>query len=109
MAPKAKLFLVESKLCMAGTCNTDPYWYAVTVASKLVAKNGGGVISMSLGDAEISYDLNYDKLFTEPGVVYFASSGDSGIGVTAYPTASPNVVSVGGTMFNRDSNGEFRQ
>ena len=52
MAPKAKLFLVESKLCMSGTCNTDPYWYAVTVASKLVAKNGGGVISMSWGDAE---------------------------------------------------------
>jgi kumamolisin len=108
MAPKAKLFLVESKLCMAGTCNTDPYWYAVTVASKLVAKNGGGVISMSWGDPEFSYDLKYDKLFTEPGVVYFASSGDSGIGVTAYPTASPNVVSVGGTTFNRNQqNGDF--
>jgi kumamolisin len=107
MAPKAKLFLVESKLCMAGTCNTDPYWYAVTVASKLVAKNGGGVISMSWGDREASYDPNYDKLFTQPGVVYFASSGDSGIGFTLYPTASPNVVSVGGTVFNRDSNGDF--
>jgi len=107
MAPKAKLFLVESKLCMSGTCNTDPYWDAVTVASKLVAKNGGGVISMSWADAEFSYDLKYDKLFTEPGVVYFASSGDSGIGNSAYPTASPNVVSVGGTVFNRDSNGDF--
>jgi len=108
MAPKAKLFLVESKLCTSGTCNTDPYWYAVTVASKLVAKNGGGVISMSWGDNEASYDLKYDKLFTEPGVVYFASSGDSGIGNTLYPTASPNVVSVGGTVFNRNtSNGDF--
>ncbi|HWY56388.1 MAG TPA: S53 family peptidase [Terriglobales bacterium] len=107
MAPKAKLFLVESDLCMSGTCNTDPYWYAVTVASKLVAKNGGGVISMSWGDHEASYDLKYDKLFTQPGVVYFASSGDSGIGNTLYPTASPNVVSVGGTVFNRDSNGDF--
>jgi len=95
MAPKAKLFLVESDLCMSGTCNTDPYWYAVTVASKLVAENGGGVISMSWGDAEASYDTKYDKLFTYPGVVYFASSGDSGIGNTLYPTASPNVVSVG--------------
>jgi subtilase family serine protease len=107
MAPKAKLFLVESKLCAAGSCNTDPYWYAVTVASKLVAKNGGGVISMSWGDAEASYDLKYDKLFTYPGVVYFASSGDGGIGQSLYPTASPNVVSVGGTVFNRDSNGDF--
>src|ERR1700680_204900 len=50
MAPKAKLFLVESKLCMSGSCNTDPYWYAVTAASKLVAENGGGVISMSWAD-----------------------------------------------------------
>jgi subtilase family serine protease len=107
MAPKAKLFLVESDLCMSGTCNTDPYWYAVTVASKLVAENGGGVISMSWGDAEASYDTKYDKLFTYPGVVYFASSGDSGIGNTLYPTASPNVVSVGGTVFNRDNNGDF--
>jgi kumamolisin len=107
MAPKAKLFLVESKLCLSGTCNTDPYWDAVTVASKLVAKNGGGVISMSWGDSEASYDLKYDKLFTQPGVVYFASSGDSGIGNSLYPTASPNVVSVGGTVFNRNSKGDF--
>jgi len=107
MAPKAKLFLVESKLCMSGTCNTDPFWDSVTVASKVVAENGGGVISMSWGDAEASYDTKYDKLFTYPGVVYFASSGDSGIGNTLYPTASPNVVSVGGTVFTRDNNGDF--
>ena len=107
MAPKAKLFLVESKLCASGTCNTDPYWQAVTLAGQLVAKNGGGVVSMSWGDAEASYDLKYDKLFTHPGVVYFASSGDSGIGNTLYPTSSPNVVSVGGTVFNRDSKGNF--
>src|SRR5579864_6084316 len=107
MAPKAKLFLVESKLCVSGTCNTDPYWQAVTLAGQLVAKNGGGVVSMSWGDAEASYDLKYDKLFTHPGVVYFASSGDSGIGNTLYPTSSPNVVSVGGTVFNRDSKGNF--
>jgi kumamolisin len=37
MAPKAKLFLVESKLCTSSKCNTDPTWQAVQVASKLVA------------------------------------------------------------------------
>ncbi len=42
-----------------------------------------------------------------PGVVYFAASGDSGLGVSLYPAASPNVVAVGGTYFNRDSNGNF--
>src|SRR6202166_94974 len=31
MAPKAKLFLVESKLCTSKKCNTDPTWQAVKV------------------------------------------------------------------------------
>ncbi len=107
MAPKAKLFLVESKLCDSGSCNTDPYWYAIKVAGELVAKNGGGVISMSFGDPEMSKEAYFDKYFKQPGVVYFAASGDSGIGPLGYPSASPDVVSVGGTMFNRDSNGDF--
>jgi subtilase family serine protease len=34
-------------------------------------------------------------------------SGDSGIGVSSRPAASPNLVSVGGTFFNRDSAGNF--
>jgi kumamolisin len=106
MAPKAKLFLVESKLCTT-SCNTDPSWQAIKVAGELVAKNGGGVVSMSFGDPEAHSDLSHDKLFTQPGVVYFAASGDSGIGVGIYPGASPNVVSVGGTVFNRDSKGNF--
>ncbi len=107
MAPNAKLYLVESVLCTAPQCNTDPTWQAVAVAGKLVAQNGGGVVSMSWGDPEFPQELQYDKLFTAPGVIYFASSGDSGIGVPSHPTASPNVVSVGGTYFNRDNNGNF--
>jgi len=107
MAPKAKLFLVESKLCVSQRCNTDPTWRAVNVASKVVTEHGGGVISMSWGDPEVSNEADYDKYFKRPGVVYFAASGDSGIGGLIYPAASPNVVSVGGTMFNRDSNGNF--
>jgi kumamolisin len=102
MAPKAKLFLVESVLAY-----TDPTWQAVEVAAKLVAKNGGGVISMSWGDAEWGKERHKDSVFKTPGVVYFAASGDSGLGPLIYPSASPNVVSVGGTMFNRDSDGKF--
>ena len=107
MAPKAKLFLVESYLCTNSKCNTDPYWQAVTLASQLVAKNGGGVISMSWGDPEWAAERNYDHYMTTPGVVYFAASGDSGLGNTIHPAASPNVVAVGGTYFNRDNNGNF--
>lgn len=102
MAPQAKMFLVVSELQ-----NTDPTWQAVQLAAKLVAENGGGVVSMSWGDPEVAKETTWDKIFTTPGVVYFAASGDSGIGVSIYPGASPNVVSVGGTSFNRDRNGNF--
>jgi kumamolisin len=106
MAPQAKLFLVESVLCET-QCATDPKWSAVTLASKLVAENGGGVVSMSWGDAEASEETGWDKYFKRKGVVFFAASGDSGIGVSIYPGASPNVVSVGGTYFNRNGSGDF--
>jgi kumamolisin len=102
MAPKAKLFLVESKLAY-----TDPTWQAIQVAGKLVAENGGGVVSMSFGNLEWPNEGSANKYFTTAGVVYFAASGDSGLGRLIYPSASPNVVSVGGTVFNRDSSGDF--
>jgi|HubBroStandDraft_1064217.scaffolds.fasta_scaffold66279_3 kumamolisin len=102
MAPKAKIFLVVSD-----QVNTDPTWQAVHYAAKLVAENGGGVVSMSWGDPEVKQETKWDKYFTEPGVVYFAAAGDSGLGVSIYPGASPNVVSVGGTYFNRNKNGDF--
>ena len=102
MAPAAKLFLVESKLT-----HTDPTYQAVQVASQMVAENGGGVISMSWGIAEFATEADFDRYFTTPGVVYFAASGDSGLNVTLNPASSPNVVAVGGTYFNRDSNGNF--
>jgi kumamolisin len=107
MAPHAKLFLVVSALCQDPTCTTDPTWAAVQLAASLVAQNGGGVVSMSFADAEIPQELSLDQYFTTPGVVYFAAAGDGGLGVSAYPAASPNVVAVGGTYFNRDSNGNF--
>src|SRR6266446_5878471 len=100
--PNAKIFLVEST-----QVNTDPTWAAVKLAANLVATAGGGVVSMSWGDPEVAQEINWDAYFTKPGVVYFAASGDSGIGVSIYPGASPNVVSVGGTHFNRDLNGNF--
>jgi kumamolisin len=102
MAPQAKLFLVISDLE-----NTDPTWQAVQYAASLVAENGGGVVSMSWGDPEVPQETSWDKVFTTPGVVYFAASGDSGIGVSIYPGASPNVVAVGGTSFNRNAKGDF--
>jgi subtilase family serine protease len=51
--------------------------------------------------------LGWDKYFVQNGVVFFAASGDSGLSHSIYPGASPNVVSVGGTYFTRDSSGNF--
>jgi subtilase family serine protease len=62
---------------------------------------------MSWGVPEAPQELNYDKNFRVPGVVYFAAAGDSGLNYPFHPAASPNVVAVGGTYFNRDSNGNF--
>jgi len=102
MAPKAKLFLVESV-----QINTDPTWQAVQVAGQLVSQNGGGVVSMSWGIPEFPQEVDYDKYFIAPNVMFFAASGDSGLNVTSHPAASPNVISVGGTFFNRDNQGNF--
>jgi subtilase family serine protease len=107
MAPQAKLYLVVSTLCNIGTCATDPTWQAVQLATKLVKEAGGGVVSMSWGDPEWSTETAQDKLFKNKHVVYFAAAGDGGLGVSIYPGSSPNVVSVGGTYFNRDQNGNF--
>src|SRR5580692_219989 len=67
MAPQAKLFLVVSALCQDPGCATDPTWAAVQLAGDLVAKNGGGVVSMSWGDPEISQETGFDKFFTHTG------------------------------------------
>ncbi len=62
---------------------------------------------MSWGDDEWSTESAEDHLFTSKKVVFFAAAGDSGLGNGIYPGASPNVVSVGGTYFNRNSSGDF--
>ena len=97
MAPNAKIFLVE-----ANSNRFLDLFQAVLVASNLVATNGGGEVSMSWGSGEFLNETKYDGNFTTPSVVYIASSGDSpGAG---WPSASPNVISAGGTTLSRDPN-----
>ena len=67
MAPQAKLFLVVSALCEIPGCATDPTWQAVQYAGRLVAANGGGVVSMSFGDAEISSGNRLRSILHYPG------------------------------------------
>ncbi len=97
MAPEAKIFLVE-----AANNSFTNLFSAVVTASNLVAAAGGGEVSMSWGAAEFTEETEFDTYLTTPGVVYFASSGDSP-GVQ-YPSASPYVVSAGGTTNSRNVN-----
>jgi subtilase family serine protease len=97
MAPHAKLYLVE-----AASNSFYDLFTAETVAASLVSSDGGGSVSNSWEGSEFSGESSYDVFFSYPGVVYFASAGDGpGVG---YPSASPNVVGVGGTTLSRNPN-----
>ena len=67
---------------------------------------------MSWGASEFAGETRYDTLFATPAghinVTYVAASGDSGAmsGVT-YPSASPNVLAVGGTTLTLSSGGSY--
>ncbi len=103
MAPQAKIYLVE-----AASNSFTSLFQAISVAGSLVKQAGGGEISMSWGGSEFNGETSYDSNFTQSGVVYFAAAGDSP-GVI-WPSASPNVVSVGGTSISRNSStGAFQQ
>lgn len=95
MAPGATLYLVEAQ----SNSNSDLFC-AVTVAGNLVRAAGGGEVSMSWGEDEYPGEVLIDPLFTQPGVVYFSSTGDNP-GVI-YPSASPNVIAAGGTSLSRN-------
>jgi kumamolisin len=97
MAPAATLYLVEAQ-----SNSFSDLFCAVSVASNIVNAAGGGEVSMSWGGAEFPAETSLDFIFTTPGVVYFAATGDSP--GTIWPSVSPNVVAVGGTSTSRDPN-----
>lgn len=102
MAPYAQIILVEAK-----SNSFSDLFKAIDVATQLVTSGGVGTglvkegeVSMSWGGSEFSSESSDDFHFTgSTGVVYFASSGDTG-GKTIYPSASPAVVAAGGTTLH---------
>jgi subtilase family serine protease len=99
MAPNAKIYLVEANSASMSDLDT-----AVRVAANLA---GVKEVSMSWGGSECAYEASqFDPIFVHPGVVFFASSGDSADAME-YPAASPNVVACGGTTINRTSSGAY--
>jgi subtilase family serine protease len=101
MAPNARLILVE-----AGSNSFADLLKAEKVASQLVARAGGGQISNSWSGSEWASEATYDTYFAQPGVTYFASTGDAP--GTGWPSVSARVVAVGGTSVVRSaSTGAF--
>jgi subtilase family serine protease len=100
IAPGAKILLVEA------TTNS----FANLMAAEDYAKAHAQYVSNSWGASEFSGELSYDSHFLQPGVPpsvsFFVSAGDSGT-PAQYPSASPNVISVGGTTLNFDGSGKF--
>lgn len=115
MAPNAKIILVE-----ACSQSLPDLLFAEEVAGIKVSAAGGGDISNSWGYQEScvgnagcgggilteQQDDNYFYRYYWQNITYFASAGDIGAEVL-YPSASPWVVSAGGTTVNRDANGNF--
>jgi hypothetical protein len=66
---------------------------------------GAKFVSMSWGGVESKSAAAYDAAYFKPsGVVYTASSGDSGFNGALYPASSNRVVAVGGTSLSRSGN-----
>ena len=92
IAPNAKILLVVAKSASGNDL----------MAAVDYARNRQDVvaISMSWGGSEFLGESSYDPHFISPyGAAFFASSGDSGAGVS-WPAVSPNVIGVGGTKLN---------
>jgi subtilase family serine protease len=88
IAPGAHLVLVEAKNAAVGNL----------MKAVDYAKTHATYVSMSWDSGEYTSETASDAHFVAPGVSFFAAAGDSGASHGAlYPSASPNVVSVGGT------------
>jgi subtilase family serine protease len=106
IAPGANILVVE-----AAPSNFQSQALQNLLNAVNTARNTAGVvaISMSWGFNEMPNESSYDSYFTTPaghtGITFIASSGDSG--VVEYPSASPDVLSVGGTSLYLSSSGAY--
>lgn len=94
IAPGAHILLVEA----SSNSNSNLY------AAEDYAKTHAQYVSNSWGGPESSGEKSFDSHFAQSGVSFFVSAGDNGL-PAEYPSASPNVISVGGTTLNLSSNG----
>ena len=100
MAPNAAILLMEA----ASNSNADLFAAVQAANNLLTSHHVKGQVSMSWGEGEFAGEAANDFNFTGNGITYYASTGDSP--GTEYPSVSPNVIAVGGTVIQR-SGGNF--
>ncbi len=112
IAPGAHIVLIE--INGSTVANDEFSWNDVATAAQNVQtvlngqlKLGISVVSMSLGGGEFSSENGDDLSFAASGITFIASSGDT-YGDVEYPSASPNVLSVGGTVLTVNSSGNYQ-
>ena len=98
IAPGASILLVEA------SSNS----FANLMAAEDYAGKNAQYVSNSWGGSESSGETSYDSHFIHSGVSFFVSAGDSGL-PAEYPSASPNVISVGGTTLTDNGNGTWSE
>jgi subtilase family serine protease len=90
ICPKCHILLVEAN----SSGFTDMF-----AAEQTAINAGAHVVSNSWGAGEFSGENSFDSTLNTPGVAITDSSGDGAFqGGVQYPSASPYVTSVGGTM-----------
>ena len=92
IAPGAKILLVEARSSS----------FTNLLAAEDYAAAHANYVSNSWGAGEFSGETAYDSHFSHSGVSFFVSAGDAGL-PAEYPSASPNVISVGGTTLHFSS------
>ncbi|HVJ48481.1 S53 family peptidase [Desulfitobacterium sp.] len=97
IAPNANILLVVAQSASI----TD-----LVTAIDYATSHGAQVVSNSWGGSEFSSESSYESHFQHSGIVYLASTGDNGSGVS-WPSSSPNVLAVGGTTLNLDANNNY--
>ena len=95
MAPGAKIYLVE-----AASASVVDLMAAINIAKALP---GVKQVSLSFGSSESACQfVHYDANLIQPGVTFFAASGDSS-DEKDFPSLSKNAVSIGGTTLVLDA------
>ncbi len=102
IAPGARILVVE---VAPGSNDQEQFNNMMTAVRSAASTSGVSVVSMSWGYNEFSGESTYDSAFTAAGVTFVASAGD--YGQVTWPSASPDVLAVGGTSLTLTAAGAY--